>query len=126
MRVTEAEFQMMMARKGAAKDYAPKPGTKYRNKPVEVDGIRFDSKREAQRWHELQLEERAGHISNLRRQAKFPLVWNRVLICSYVADFVYLRDGAEVVEDSKGMRTREYTLKKKMMLAAYGIEIKES
>lgn len=91
-----------------------------------VDGVTFDSKREAERWQQLRLQERAGAISNLRRQVPFALVVNRMLICQYFGDFVYERDGREVVEDAKGMRTETYRLKKKLMLAIYGIEIEES
>lgn len=104
-----------------------KPRAKYRNTPTVSDGLRFDSKREAKRWGELRLMERAGLIENLERQVRFPLKVNGVLVCTYVADFVY-REGAtraRVVEDAKGFRTREYQIKRKLMKAVHGIEIAE-
>lgn len=103
----------------------PRP-SKYRNKPVEVDGIRFPSQREAKRWGELKLLERAGEITELRRQARFPLEVNGELVCTYVADFV-MRDkaGNLVVEDSKGFVTDVYKIKRKLMAAVHGIEIVE-
>ncbi|HXG59179.1 MAG TPA: DUF1064 domain-containing protein [Thermoanaerobaculia bacterium] len=85
----------------------------------------FDSKREERRYGELLLEEKAGLITKLRRQVEFPLVVNRVLIARYVADFVYERDGREVVEDAKGVRTRDFVMKKKLMRAIYEIDVVE-
>lgn len=97
--------------------------SKYGNKKVEVDGIKFDSKKEAQRWGVLRLLEKAGHVQGLRRQVTFPLVVNGIKICSYRADFVYTRNGKEVVEDAKGFITPEFKLKQKLMAAVHGIEI---
>lgn len=121
---------------------------KFRNKKITVDGDTFDSRREYKRFKELQILERAGEISNLRRQVQFLLIpaqWEeyerygkngRRLTngrrcaereCSYVADFVY-RDnatGRKVVEDTKGMRTKDYIIKRKLMLHKHGIKIKE-
>ena len=106
---------------------------KYGNSKVTIDGIRFDSKREAQRWQELRLMERAGRITDLRRQVKFVLIPSqrgedgKVIEkqVAYIADFVYLKDGRTVVEDSKGYRTEVYRLKKKMMLYFFHIRIQE-
>ena len=106
---------------------------KYGNSKITIDGIRFDSKREAQRWQELRLMERAGRITDLRRQVKFVLVPSqrgedgKVIEkqVAYIADFVYLKDGKTVVEDSKGYRTEVYRLKKKMMLYFFHIRIQE-
>lgn len=72
--------------------------------------------------------ERGGLIIDLWRQVRFPLFVNDVLICNYVADFVYSEDinGKLVVEDVKGHRTEIYRLKKKLMLACHGITIKET
>ena len=104
--------------------------SKYGNK--RVGG--FDSKRERDRFYELQLLQRAGQIINLQRQVKFELVPNQYKdgkciyrkIC-YVADFTYhLKDGTLVVEDAKGYRTAEYTIKKKLMYFIYKIQIKET
>lgn len=105
----------------------------------------FDSRKEANRYYELRLLEKAGEIKDLRRQVKFiltptqrepPVVGPRgglipgALIereSFYRADFTYYtKDGEYVVEDCKGMRTREYILKRKFMLDKYGIRIKET
>ena len=104
----------------------PKARNKYGAKPVTINGRRFASKREARRAGELQLLERAGVIGELRYQVPFPMFVKDVMICTYIADFVYPENGALVVEDSKGVRTPEYKLKKKLMLAIYGIVIRET
>lgn len=118
-RVTVEEYRVLT---GQAK---PKPA-KYQNKPVTVDGMRFDSKLEAHRWHELQLELAAGRISKLRRQVRFSISWQGEHICFYVADFVYERNGERVVEDSKGKRTELFILKRKLMLICLGIQVLET
>jgi hypothetical protein len=99
---------------------------KYRNNPVVIDGIRFDSQAEARRWAELKLLERAGVINALQRQVTFPIVWNGTKICSYRADFVYNDhvSGKQIREDVKGMITPEYRIKAKLM-AAQGMPITE-
>lgn len=122
VRWSEAEYEMHQMKRRPAK-------SKYRNVKTEVDGVVFDSKREAARWTELRAMEKAGEISDLRRQVPFALVVNRKLICNYKADFTYRRDGKEVVEDVKSAHTRtlpEYRLKKKLMDAVYGVEIVET
>jgi hypothetical protein len=99
---------------------------KYHAKAVWVDGIRFPSKREAKRWMELKTLAELGLIKHLRRQVPFRLHVNGKLITTYRADFTYEGEsGAFVVEDAKGVRTPEYQLKKKMMAAEHGIEIRE-
>lgn len=123
---------------------------KYHNKKITVDGITFDSKREYARYCELVLLEKAKKISNLRRQVKFVLIPAQyekstekykkgenkgqlkrgVLLereCAYIADFVYIDNetNKKVVEDTKGMRTKDYIIKRKLMLATYGIRISE-
>lgn len=108
-----------------------RPGGKHGNVRVEVDGIKFASKREAKRYQALKLLERGGRVRNLRLQVTYRLEVNGVLICRYRADFVYeeLVEGgrwAEVVDDSKGYPNEVYPLKKKLMLACYGIAIRES
>lgn len=94
---------------------------------TEVDGIKFASKAEAARWVELQRLEAAGEIRKLRRQVRYELPVADVLVCRYVADFVYQRRrGAvwqEVVEDVKGVETPEFKLKAKLMQAVHGIGI---
>ena len=102
---------------------------KYDAKPTVVDGIRFHSKKEAKRYGELKLLVLAGLIDTLELQPKFPLKVNGILITTYIGDFRYRlkEDGAwrSVVEDAKGFRTREYRLKKKLLLALHGIEVRE-
>jgi hypothetical protein len=92
---------------------------KYRNTPTVLDGIRFDSKAEATRWAQLLLMQRGGLITDLRRQVTFPITWNGLKICSYIADFVYTDAETvdERIEDVKGVPTPEYRIKAKMMAA---------
>lgn len=105
------------------------PGSKMRNVRVQVDGIWFDSNKEANRWSELCILQASEHITNLRRQVWYDLWVGRELICRYRADFVYTNLGSFIndiiVEDVKGRRTREYIIKKKLMKACLGIEIVE-
>ena len=95
------------------------------NRRTVVDGIAFDSAAEARRYQELRLLERAGEISGLELQPRYPLEVNEQLVTTYFADFRYLDHGIEVVEDVKGWRTPVYRLKKKFMKAVYGIEVRE-
>lgn len=118
--------------------------SKYRAKKTEVDGIIFDSKKEAMRYMYLRDSQKRGDISNLQIQVKYVLIpaqyecdrtgrlagkiRGRLLEreVSYRADFVYTdADGREVVEDVKGMRTPAYKIKKKLMLFVHGIRITE-
>lgn len=93
-----------------------------------VDGHNFHSKREAMRYGELKLLERAGRIRTLKLQPRFSLIVEGVLICTYVADFQY--DEAPlwdlVVEDVKGVRTSTYKIKRALLLATQGIKILET
>lgn len=104
---------------------------KYHAKKVELDGMVFDSMKEAARWRELVLEQRAGVIKDLRRQVKYELIpphTGRIRnerACNYIADFVYAKDGYVVVEDAKGVRTEVYKIKRKLMRDRYNIEIRE-
>lgn len=103
--------------------------SKYGNiKTTTSDGITHDSIREANRWCELKLLERAGKITDLQRQVKFELLPKQdgERAVYYIADFVYVENGREVVEDAKGKRTKEYILKRKMMLYFKGIKIRET
>src|SRR5688500_13421429 len=93
-----------------------------------VDAITFDSKKEARRYQDLKLLERAGVISELcvdKKQLRYSLVVNSEKICTYVADFRYVENGRTVIEDTKGFKTPEYKLKAKLMKACHGIEIRE-
>lgn len=102
---------------------------KYGNVRTEVDGISFDSKKEAKRYSELKLLERAGHIRDLELQPMFPMVINGHLVCTYIADFAYLvPNGSRVVEDVKSPATRSeaaYRIKNKLMRAIHKIDVME-
>lgn len=115
---------------------AAKPA-KYRNRKVKTAaGDVFDSAREHGRYRVLQLMERAGEISGLRRQVSYQLIPSQRRadgVCeravSYVADFVYEQGGITVVEDLKSPPTRKlpaYVLKRKLMLHVHGITLKET
>ena len=108
--------------------------SKYGNRKITADGQTFDSMKEFRRWRELKLMERAGEIGLLRRQVPFDLLpaqyderTGKMIErgVRYIADFVYQTEGFTVVEDTKGMRTKEYILKRKMMLYFHGIRIQE-
>ncbi len=95
-----------------------------------IDGISFASKAEAQRYAELTLLAKAGVITGLTMQPKFPLAAHHrdrgaSMIGLYIADFAYVRDGDMVIEDVKGMRTSIYNWKKKHFEWQYGIRITE-
>lgn len=102
--------------------------SKYHARKTVVDGITFDSRREASRYEVLKGMESRGEIKDLRLQVRYELIpkhgKNRAVF--YIADFVYVQDGEEVVEDCKGYRTEIYKLKKKIFEWRYGKEIKES
>lgn len=105
---------------------------KYKAKKTEVNGIMFDSQKEAGRYVELRMLENAGYITDLRLQQKFVLIpaqkKNGKTVereCSYIADFVYKENGKTVVEDTKGFRTDTYKIKRKLMLYVHDIEVKE-
>ena len=107
--------------------------SKYHSRKVTWDGIEFDSLKEARRYRELWLLKKAGEITNLQRQVRFVLIPSQRIdgkvverSVSYIADFVYEDHGEIVVEDVKGLRTREYILKRKLMLWLKGIRIKET
>lgn len=122
--------------------------SKYNNRKVEFDGITFDSAREAQRYQELKWMQQAGVISELKLQVPYELIpaafeestelYSRgpkkgqpkpgrciEQACTYLADFQYYENGKLVVEDAKGMHTKEYVIKRKLMLFRHGIRIRE-
>ncbi len=106
-------------------------GNKYGAKKITdpATGFVFDSKAEFIRWCELRIMERAGKISGLQRQVKYELIPKQKgeRACTYLADFVYKdSDGNTVVEDTKGVRTDAYRIKRKLMLWVHGIRIKET
>lgn len=109
--------------------------SKYRNKKIAYNGEIFDSKKEYKRYIELLTLQKAGKIRGLERQVKFLLIpaqrdEDKKLLereCSYYADFVYkdTQTGETIVEDTKGVRTDEYIIKRKLMLLMYDIRVKE-
>ena len=125
--------------------------SKYRSKKITRDGLTFDSLKEYRRFCDLLLLERAGAITDLKRQVAFELIpaqyeeiatgefykrgerkgqpkFKRVCIeqsVVYNADFVYTENGKKVVEDTKGVKTKDYIVKRKLMLYVHGIRIKE-
>ena len=119
--------------------------TKYKNKKVYVNGIEFASKKEANRYIALLDEQQRGYITDLQTQVKYVLIPAQrepdtvgvrggkikgKLIereCSYIADFVYKDRLTEetIVEDTKGFKTKDYKIKRKLMLYVHGIKIKE-
>ena len=111
---------------------------KYGNKKIDVDGILFDSKKEAARYCELKLLQRAGVISDLQLQKEYELIPTQRIdgkvverACKYKADFAYMKDGQQVVEDVKGYRDpksagyAKFVIKRKLMLHNFGIRIVE-
>lgn len=120
----------------------PNMNAKYRSAKTNINGINFDSKKEARRWVELCAMQRQGLIQGLDRQVKFLLIpsqreettdkngkpkQGKVIEreCAYYADFVYYENGERIVEDVKGIRTEAYKIKRKLMRWIHGIEIRE-
>lgn len=117
--------------------------SKYHSKKITRNNVTFDSVKEYRRHCELSLLEKAGKITDLKRQVEFELIpaqreadtigkrggviKGKIIErkCSYVADFVYVENGCTVVEDTKGYRTKDYNIKRKLMLWVHGIKIKE-
>lgn len=114
-RITVAEYKMQ-----------PKP-SKYRNVKCEADGLKFDSLKERNRYTELKLLEDAGEIDFLEVHPLFRLMVEGELICKYSPDFSYYENGKLVVEDVKSeiTKTYAYRIKKKLMKAIFGVEIRE-
>lgn len=107
-----------------------KSGTrsKYRAVKTEIDGIKFASKKEARRYQELKLLEKAGEIKDLRCQYPITLIdkskYGREI--KYYADFVYIENDELILEDTKGYRTDVYKLKKRLVAERYGMVIRET
>lgn len=126
-RMSAAEYKAMLAAEQA------KPSSKYGNRRVKVGSETLDSSAEARRYHQLLLLQRAGAISNLRRQVPFVLAPACRLHGAerdsppliYRADFVYTLDGEPVIEDVKGAITEGYRIKRHLMKALHGLDIVE-
>ena len=109
----------------AKKQHPASTVQKYGNISVVIDGYKFPSKLEASRYVELKVQRALGLV-DFKMQVKYEIVVCGMHICYYIADFVVtdLRTGEVTVEDTKGVETADFRLKKKLMLAAHGIEIK--
>ncbi len=119
--------EMIRRIKAGDKSITPRP-SKYGATRTTVEGITFDSAKEAGRFTRLRMLERAGLIKDLRRQVPYDLNPGGTHSLVYQADFVYfdLTIGATIVEDAKGYQTREYRKKKKLMAKVHGIKIFET
>ena len=134
-RISRTQFKDTVSKSSVSKTwravYAPpskdKPAkrSKFRNVKTTVDGIVFDSVREARHWVELQAFESSGQIHKLKRQVPYELHVNGIKVCKIIPDFEYWIGDQLIVADSKGMRTPMYNLKKKMLAAEYGLDILE-
>ena len=106
---------------------------KYHNRKIVREGETYDSVKEYRRAKELELLEKSGVIKDLKRQVRFEIIPSQrgedgkvtERAVTYVADFVYFQDGKLVVEDTKGFRTKDYIIKRKLMLYMHGVRIKE-
>lgn len=110
----------------------PKQSNKYHSRKITVNGETFDSLKEYHRFVDLSLLEKQGKIEKLQRQVSYLLIPSQYIdgkcverACKYKADFVYSENGNVVVEDAKGYRTKDYIIKRKLLLYMYGIKIKE-
>ena len=116
LRMSSQDFRKMMTPSKAT-------GSKYHAQKTVVGDTTYDSKKEAKRAQELHYMERSGTIKDLQEQVRFILQeeyvnneGKKVRPISYVADFVYEQKGQKIVEDSKGFRTKEFVLKKKIFM----------
>lgn len=104
---------------------------KYHNKKCEYKGLKFDSLKERNHYIVLEHLEKTNQIKDLKRQVRFELQpsfklnGKTIRAINYIADFTYLKDGILVVVDTKGFRTKDYLLKKKMFQYKYGMDIVE-
>lgn len=120
MNIKSEEYLKLSSRGSKAKKTS-----KYNAKKVRIDGILFDSKLEGNRYLELKQLLSLGVVSDLEIHKKYPLIVNGLEVTTYEADFVYKKNGTEVVEDTKGFLTKEYKIKKKLMKAIYNKDIIE-
>jgi hypothetical protein len=112
-------------------EFKKRKPSKYRAVKTVVDGIRFDSRKEAARWKELRMLQATGQISRLNRQVKFDLEVNGIKVGRYVGDFSYVENRKLCVEDVKGYRDkaspvyRLFKIKAALVRALYSIEVRE-
>ena len=118
---------MVWPRRSGTRVAVAVPRSKYGAVPTRLDGIRFASKREADRYAQLRVLELAGHITNLQLQPAFDLhALGGLKVARYVADFAYRDERTQhlVIEDAKGMKTPVFRLKAKWLQAEHGIEVR--
>ncbi|MDX0548552.1 DUF1064 domain-containing protein [Sinorhizobium medicae] len=118
-RMTAEEFRAIREA-----DLTERP-SKYRNKKTTVDGVKFDSKREAEFYSSLKQLERAGQVYEVELQKPYALTVNGQLVCTYKADFAFydaIQKRNRVV-DIKGVATSDFNIKRKLMRAIYGIDV---
>lgn len=137
-RWTEEEFEAYCAKRGLTYSAAGKPKkNKYGNQKIVIDGVERDSLAESNRLEQLKILQRVGAIQNLQYQVKYELIPKQQgenrneRAVTYIADYVYdvvMPDGSlrQVVEDCKGHKTKDYIIKRKLMLYIHGISIKET
>lgn len=139
-KVRQTAAKQRLAELEQQSDSAQPKESKYHAKPTEIqldsgETVRFDSRKEAKRWEELQIMQQMGKIYDLRRQVKYELIPPQKAEgysergVYYIADFVYKQNGREVVEDTKSPITRKnpvFVIKRKLMLWRYGITLKIS
>ena len=149
LRLTEEEYNRLFKNRGGSvgtgvPDCPSNSKNKYNAVKTEAHGKIFDSAHEAEQYGELLILARAGEIYDLKTQVKYVLIpakrepdrtgprggkiKGKVIEreTAYIADFVYkTKDGTEIVEDAKGCRTKDYRIKKKLMLSVHGIRLKE-
>lgn len=100
--------------------------SKYHNQRTTYDGVLYDSKKEANRAFELDMLKKRKVVKDWQRQVSFPITINGIKICTYRADFkVEYHNGLIEIEDVKGFLTDIYKLKKKLVKAVHGIDIRE-
>ena len=128
LRLTQDELNKLLGKKPRQKE------SKYHSQKITVSGKTFDSIKEGSRYADLVMMERAGEISELKCQVPFVLIPSQKdekgktieKPVKYIADFVYKdKNGVLVVEDTKGVRTADYIIKRKLMLFIHKIKIKE-
>jgi hypothetical protein len=128
IRFTEEEWTAFQAKRGAGKTVLSKArvSNKYGAKRVEIDGYKFDSKREAERYQELKLLEKTTKLHLIEVHPKFEIEHNGVKICKVILDFWYCDNkdgGIFIYEDVKGMDTPVSRLKRKLVKAFYKIDV---
>ena len=100
--------------------------SKYKAKPVVIDGRRFASQKEGRKYSDLKILKRVGKLVDFECQVPFEIIINGQKICKYIADFItYDPDGKRHILDVKGVKTSVYRLKKKLMLVVLGLVIEE-